>query len=118
MPSPKFQDKRRTNYQNVLTELDYESGQISDAIKRSWHRERHHRRMDQRQQPRNPHPSMSVSVCVGSHVKHQFQVTEIGIRAAWIDGLDHQLARGMAIVGTDRDVSVHVVIGACVVQGS
>jgi len=33
MPNPKFRDKGRTDYQNVLTEIDYNSGQIFDALK-------------------------------------------------------------------------------------
>jgi arylsulfatase len=33
IPNPKFADKRRTNYQNVLTEVDYNSGLIFDALK-------------------------------------------------------------------------------------
>jgi arylsulfatase len=35
IPNPKFHDKRRTNYQNVLTEIDFNSGQIFDALKQA-----------------------------------------------------------------------------------
>ena len=33
MPNPKFADRNHTNYQNVLREVDAETGQILDAIK-------------------------------------------------------------------------------------
>ena len=33
IPNPKFQDRGRSNYQNVLTEIDHNSGRVFDAIK-------------------------------------------------------------------------------------
>src|SRR5215467_579706 len=47
-----------------------------------------------------------------AHAKREFQVTEIRIHAIRIDRLDHQLARSIAMIGADRDVRVHAVIGA------
>jgi arylsulfatase A-like enzyme len=33
IPNPRFDDKRHTNYQNVLREIDFNSGRIFDALK-------------------------------------------------------------------------------------